>query len=108
MEELLKQLLEGQKQILERLEKVEQGQIARIESEVKKIRTDLLTIEKVTAQNWRDIIELRHSKDSNEPNESFDRLERLMDQMSRDVLYLFRKITYHDDDIREIRSIKQG
>ena len=110
VEEILRQLLEGQKQLFEgqqrmegrlegiegRLERVE-GRLegvevqvqensgfikalvhqseyqkiqmdqlvhttARIEGEIKSIRTDLRAVEAITAKNWNDIIELRVAK----------------------------------------------
>jgi len=96
MEKILNRLLEGQKEIIKRLDKVEAGQkeqgeilqAVRHAQEIQKAELDRLNITAAHIQGEQ--VEIRET----------------IDNTAGDVSFLVRKAAKHDDDIRELKRIK--
>lgn len=101
MEELLKQLLEGQKRIETRLNSIE-TRLDSIETRVDSVETKLNSIEtKMDA-------EFKNSKESDTAilglvEKTYKKAEQI-DSIADDINYLLQRNAKHDNELRELRK----
>lgn len=103
MEKILNQLLEGQKEIIKRLDKVEAGQQEQ-KKEVKEIKLQ-------QKENCEILHAVREAQEIQKAeldrlNITTAHIEGGQERIAGDVTFLVRKAAEHEDDIRELKRVK--
>lgn len=121
MEELLKQILEGQKQLFEGQKQLFsevsgiKGEVFSIKSEVQDLSVRMKSLESQARENTDVIKAIQHNTEiigakvdaltvTTASKESMTALSKNVDDIGSDLSFLVRKAAKHDDDIRQLRQ----